>query len=168
MSVDDVSSSWADFHGVLNPLGQDTTYHFEYLSTAAFAADSDSWVGPDPAASTPIPAGDIGSGDTDVSVNVQAGGLSASTTYEYRLVASNGEGTTDSATGVFSTSPATVAGLPDARAYEMLTPPNKEDSEDMFGGPVDIAGAERKKKVLVARRTMILVIPLKTGNISCC
>ena len=41
-SVDDVSSSWADFHGVLDPLGQDTTYHFEYVSAAAFVADGDS------------------------------------------------------------------------------------------------------------------------------
>ena len=28
-------------------------------------------------------------------------------------------------------------GLPDGRVYEMLTPPNKEDAEDMFGGPPD-------------------------------
>ncbi len=147
-SVDDVSSSWADFHGVLDPVGEDTTYHFEYVSAAAFAADGDSFVGPDPAASTPIPAGDIGSGDRAVSVNVQAGGLSASTTYKYRLVASNGEGATDSANGVFSTSPAMVAGLLDGRAYEMLTPPNKEDSEDTFGGPTDTFGDERKEEGL--------------------
>ncbi len=148
VSVDDVSSSWADFHGVLNPLGQDTTYHFEYLSAAAFAADGDSFVGPDLAANAPLSAADIGSGDKGVSVNVQAGGLSASTTYDFRLVASNGEGTTDSANGVFSTSPAMVAGLPDARSYEMLTPPNKEDSEDTFGGPEDIAGYEREEEGL--------------------
>jgi hypothetical protein len=148
VSVDDVSSSWVDFHGVLDPLGEDTTYHFEYLSEAAFAADGNSFVGSDPAASIPIPAADIGSGDTGVSVNVQAGGLSASTAYEFRLVASNGEGTTDSATGVFSTSPAAVAGLPDGRSYEMLTPPNKEDAEDMFGGPQNGPGDERETEGL--------------------
>ena len=146
VSVDDVSSSWADFHGVLDPLGQDTTYHFEYLSAAAFAADGNSFLGPDLAASAPLSAADIGSGDRGVSVNVQAGGLSASTTYEYRLVASNGEGTTDSANGVFSTSPAAMTGLPDGRSYEMLTPPNKEDSEDTFGGPKDVASQEREEE----------------------
>ncbi len=148
VSVDDVSSSWADFHGVLDPQGEDATYHFEYMSEAAFAADGDSWTGPDPAASAPIPAGDIGSGDTGVSVNVQAGGLAASTTYEYRLVASNDEGTADSQRVVFSTSPAAVPGLSDGRAYEMLTPPNKEDAEDMFGGPEDIESGERRDEGL--------------------
>ncbi|MGA9305251.1 MAG: hypothetical protein WBW31_07610 [Candidatus Sulfotelmatobacter sp.] len=148
VSVDDVSSSWVDFHGVLDPLGEDTTYHFEYLSAAAFATDGDSWGGTDPASSVPIPAVDIGSGDRSVSVNVQAGGLSASTTYEYRLVASNGEGTTDSANGVFATSPAAVPGLPDGRAYEMLTPPNKEDAEDMFGGPENIDGDQHEEEGL--------------------
>ena len=146
--MDDVSSSWADFHGVLDPMGQDTTYHFEYLSAAAFAADGDSFVGPDLAASAPLSAADIGSGDRGVSVNVQAGGLSASTTYEYRLVASNGEGTTDSANGVFSTSPVAMTGLPDGRSYEMLTPPNKEDSEDTFGGPKDVASQEHEEEGL--------------------
>lgn len=148
VSVDDVSSSWADFHGVVDPMGEDTSYHFEYMTAAAFAADGDSFVGADPAASAPGTAADIGSGDKGVSVNVQAGGLAASTTYEYRLVASNGEGATDSGSGVFSTSPAMVAGLPDGRAYEMLTPSNKEDSEDMFGGPEDLGGNTRTEEGL--------------------
>jgi hypothetical protein len=148
VSVDDVSSSWADFHGVLDPTGEDTSYYFEYMTVAAFAADGDSFLGPDPAASAPVTSADIGSGDKGVSVNVQAGGLAASTTYEYRLVASNGEGATDSGSGVFSTSPAMVAGLPDGRAYEMLTPPNKEDAEDMFGGPENDEGGTREEQGL--------------------
>ncbi len=146
VSVDDVSSSWANFHGVLDPMSVDTTYHFEYLSAAAFAADGDSFAGPDPAMSAPVTAADIGSGDKGVSVNVQAAGLAPSTTYDYRLVASNGEGTTDGPGGVFSTAPAAASGLPDGRAYEMLTPPNKEDSEDMFGGPGNTATQEREEE----------------------
>jgi hypothetical protein len=148
VSVDDVSSSWADFHGVLDPMSVNTTYHFEYLSAAAFAADGDSFAGTDPAMSAPVTAADIGSGDKGVSVNVQAAGLAPSTTYDYRLVASNGEGTTDGPGGMFSTAPAAVSGLPDGRAYEMLTPPNKEDAEDMFGGPGDTVTQEREEEGL--------------------
>ena len=148
VSVGDVSSSWADFHALIDPVGEDTTYHFEYLSMAAFAADGDSFAGPDSAMSVPMPAADVGSGDVGVSVNVQAAGLSPGTTYDYRAVASNGVGVSDGVNGTFSTSPAVVPGLPDGRSFEMLTPPNKEDAEDMFVGLEGFEGQRRAKEGL--------------------
>ncbi len=150
-SVSNVSSSWVDFHAVINPVGADTACHFEYLSAAAFAANGESFVGPDAAASVPVPAVDIGSGDVGVSVDVQAGGLSPATSYRFRVVATNAVGTAVGgarAEGMFSTSPADRAGLPDGRVYELVTPPNKEDAEDLFGGRESDEGETRAKEGL--------------------
>ena len=70
-SVEGVSSSWADFRATIDPRGEDTTYRFEYLSVAAFAANGGSFAGADVPASVPVPAGDVGSGDAGVSVGVR-------------------------------------------------------------------------------------------------
>ena len=147
VSVGDVSSSWADFHATIDPLGEDTTYQVQYVPASAYeaavaAGAADPYLG---GGSVPVPAGDVGAGDVPVSVNVQASGLSPGTSYDYRVVASNGVGVSDGADGTFSTSPAVVPGLPDRRSYEMLTPPNKEDGEDMFGGPEEEGGLRAKE-----------------------
>jgi hypothetical protein len=134
-SVDDVSSSWADFHAVIDPVGSDTTYQFEYVTEEAFQKDGFGDLSS--GGNVPIPAADIGSGDTGVSVNAQAGNLSAGTLYHFRVVAENAIGAAPGgpeAEGAFATLPSAVQGLPDGRGYEMMTPPNKEDAEDLFGG----------------------------------
>jgi hypothetical protein len=135
VSVGKVSSSFADFSAKINPLGSDTTYHFEYIDATEYemgVAEGET----EPYAagvSVPVPAADIGAGDRRVSVSVQAGGLSPGTTYDYRLVAVNGVGVTESGNEQFLTVPAGLQGLPDGRAYEMVTPVSKGDAEDMFG-----------------------------------
>ena len=171
LSVMGVSSSFADFGATIDPRGEDTMYRFEYLSAEQYAANGESWSGSDAAVSVPVPAGDVGAGDAPVSVSVHAGGLLAGTSYRFRVVAQNAVGAVvggAGAEGAFETSPASVPGLPDGRAYELVTPPNKEDSEDLFGGPPSVGGGQtRVKKVSVKRKTMILVIPLKMAIISC-
>ena len=146
-SVAGVSSSWAEFHATIDPRGLDTTYRFEYLSAEQYAANGESWSGADAAVSVPVPAGDAGAGDAGVSVNVPAGGLLADTPYRFRVVAQNAAGTVvggPGAEGAFATSPASVPGLPDRRVFEMVTPPNKEDSEDLFGAPENNQGLLRR------------------------
>ena len=140
VSVGDVSSSFVNFHAKIDPLGADTAYYFEYVDAAGYErAVAEGAVDPYSAGRrVPLPAGDVGSGDSYVNVSVQAGGLSPGTVYHYRVVASNGVGVTDGADGVFATVPSGLQGLPDGRAYEMLTPVNKGDGEDLFGGPPDI------------------------------
>jgi hypothetical protein len=140
VAVGDVSSSFVDFHAKIDPLGADTAYYFEYVDAAGYeGAVAEDAVDPYSAGGrVPLPAGDVGSGDGYVSVSVQAGSLSPGTVYHYRVVASNGVGVTDGSDGVFATVPAGLQGLPDGRAYEMLTPVNKGDGEDLFGGPPDI------------------------------
>ena len=136
-SVGDVSSTSADFSARIDPTGSETTYQFQYMDATGYQAAVAAGAADPYAAggSVPIPVGDIGSGDRDVSVSVQTAGLSQGTVYHYRVVASNGVGETDGPDGVFATVPNGLPGLPDGRAYELVTPANKGDAEDMFGHP---------------------------------
>ena len=144
-SVGGVSSSFAEFGGRVDPRGADTSYEFEYVDVAGYeAAEAGGAVDPFAGGGVvPVPEGDVGGGDRGVSVSVPVGGLLAGTVYEYRLVASNSVGVADGAGGVFATVPAGPQGLPDGRAYELLTPVNKGDAEEMFGSP---PGPEAKIK----------------------
>jgi hypothetical protein len=142
----DVSSRFAELHAQIDPLGADTSYRFEYLTSAAFAADSESFSGPDPAASVPVSDETIGaggpSGSSIESVLQRVGGLSPGTEYRFRVVASNeieeagivvyGPQTSFGVAGAFTTLPAPA---PDGRAYELVTPEDKEGGSDMFAEP---------------------------------
>ena len=114
-SVLEVTSESAELQAQINPEGNETTYRFEYGTTEAYGA------------SLPIPDGSLGSGSVGVTVTVEPQGLAPNTTYYYRVVATVttsaetveevGTFTTQSAGGEF--------GLPDGRAWEMVSPPNK-------------------------------------------
>jgi hypothetical protein len=113
VTITDVTAAGAALHAQINPLGTDTTYRFEYGTDTSYGAGS-----------VPVPDADIGSGSGDVSVTRHVSGLQANITYHVRVVASNALGTVGSGnhTFVYDT---TGAGLPDNRAYEMVTPPQK-------------------------------------------
>jgi hypothetical protein len=102
----------ADLTAQINPRGLDTTYHFEYGTDTSYGS------------SVPIPDAAIGSGTTDVAVSQHITGLTANTTYHFRLLATNANGTTTSAdhTFIYDT---TGQGLPDGRGYEQVTPVQK-------------------------------------------
>jgi hypothetical protein len=63
-------------NGTVSPNGLTTTYYFEYGTTTAYGLVTDSWTT-----------------DADASVSETVSGLSADTTYHYRLVATNSSGT---------------------------------------------------------------------------
>ncbi len=137
-SVSNVSSSFVDLNASIGPLGLATSYRFEYDTRPYVGSESHG-------VSVPVPDASVGSGGvtggTIVSVVQQVGGLEPGTTYYYRVVAENSSGVTRGAVcgGVpasdctFSTLPLTGEGLPDGRAYELVTPSNKGSAEDMFG-----------------------------------
>ena len=146
-SATNVSSTFADLRAEIDPLGADTTYHFEYIAAVAYEKNlqqsEEPFAG---AARAPTEAKgdvDIGSGgpsgDADARVVQQVGGLMSGTTYHFRVTARNEiEGKLETTHGLdttFTTSPMVVAGLPEGRAYELLTPPNKGSAEDMFALP---------------------------------
>jgi hypothetical protein len=82
----------AVLQGVVNPKDKSTAYTFEYGTTTAYGALS--------------PAASAGKGKSDVPVSYALSGLAPSTTYHYRLVASNGSGTSRGADVAFTTAPA--------------------------------------------------------------
>jgi cell division septation protein DedD len=124
-------STFADLHAEINPHGVDTTYQFEYVDAAHYNAGAqDPYSAGGTAPASPI---DIGSAGADASVLQQVGGLLPNTTYHFRAVATNALGVTFGPDDTFTTLPETIPGLPDGRAYELVTPPNKGDAEDMFG-----------------------------------
>jgi hypothetical protein len=117
-----VSATDATLHAEVNPGGDPTTYVFE-TSTGAGAF-------------TPIPEskGNAGEGLATVPVEYHLQGLAASTSYDYRLVVTNAEGTVEGEHGehgeeltkTLTTQPTGEEfALPDERQWELVSPPNK-------------------------------------------
>ena len=73
-----VTRTGATLNGTVDPNGKATSYRFEYGTTAAYGLQS--------------AGGDVPAGDDPVDVSVPVSGLSAGTTYHYRIVASNEDG----------------------------------------------------------------------------
>ena len=147
-SVGNLSSAFADLEAKIDPLGADTAYHFEYLPMAEFEANGDSFLGRNLPTSAPIPDGAIGAGGATgrsvESVVQPIGGLAPGSAYEFRVVAANEceaiedpgkQCVTSGEAQVFATLPVVEPGLPDGRAYELLTPPDKSGASDMFAKP---------------------------------
>jgi hypothetical protein len=77
-----VAKSEAILNATVNPNGEETTYKFEYGTSTSYGT------------SVPVPAKSIGSGAKGVKVSEAIGGLSANTTYHFRVVAENAVGIT--------------------------------------------------------------------------
>jgi len=134
-SASAVTTKAALLEAEINPEGEATTYHFEYgLADCASSACT----------SIPVPNGNVGSGSSAVKVTKEIAGLSPGTTYHFRVLATNGSGTTPGPDKSFTTY-ATVApdtgcpnqafrvgpgaNLPDCRGYEMVSPIDKNGSD---------------------------------------
>ena len=124
----EVGTSEAKLGALVNPGGLQTTYRFEYGTSTAYGQ------------SVPLPEGSVGEGIASHAVWAAASGLAPGTTYHYRVVATNElapEGvagpdqtfTTETAEQAACPNQALRDGfsakLPDCRAYELITPPNK-------------------------------------------
>jgi hypothetical protein len=132
-SVAHVGTESASVSAQINPAEVATTYHFEYGSSEAYGSRMP--------LSSEAP---VGSGGEDVTVSQPLSGLTPGTVYHYRVVASNAEGTTHGTdmtmktyslpsasetcpnAGIRETQFSTY--LPDCRAYEMVSPAEKEGS----------------------------------------
>ena len=135
-----LSSSFADLRAQVNPLGVSTSYQFQYLTAVEYTENGGSFEGAHaPNLAPPAPAA-IGSGGATGSASAAVlehiGGLQPATAYVFRVLATNEVGDIAGPTASFVTLPEVAAGLPDGRAYEMLTPPNKGSAEDMFASPL--------------------------------
>jgi hypothetical protein len=123
-AVSAARSESATFEARLDPNGSPTTYYFQYGTSTAYGAAAPALNGGAGAS-----AG-AGEGDAEVSQHVQ--NLQAGTLYHYRLVAVSelASGEIESFFGpdqTFTTQPNGVPfQLPDGRAWEMVSPPQKE------------------------------------------
>jgi hypothetical protein len=114
-SVIEVTSGSATLQARLNPLGSDTTYRFEYGTGTSYGE------------SVPVPDGDIGSGQGDVTAGAHVQDLQPATTYHYRVLVDNALGIVRGEDRVFTTQAAGGGfALLDGRAWEMVSPPDKQ------------------------------------------
>ena len=100
--VTSVMQSAATVSGTVNPNGWLTSYYVQYGTTTSYGGATTSQV--------------AGSGTTRVNVSASLGGLTAGTTYHYRISASNAAGTAYSSDGTFTTTPMTLQQLEASRA----------------------------------------------------
>jgi WD40-like Beta Propeller Repeat len=124
-SVSNVTGNSATFEAEVNPRGAGTEYHFEYGSCVTLAACASSGYGE----SIPVPDGFAG-GDFEVhSVSGYPQDLLAGTVYHFRVVAHNEKDAPGTFVAgeerVLTTQTAGVFALPDGRAWELVSPPDK-------------------------------------------
>ena len=93
--VGSVGPTSAIVSGSVNPGGQATTWYVEYGTSTSYGSQSAS--------------ASVGSGSANVAVSRSLAGLAAGTTYHYRVVATNGAGTSRGADGIFTTLSAPIA-----------------------------------------------------------
>ena len=106
----------AKLTGFVNPNNSATTYHFEWGKTTAYGNE------------TPDFDAFIGSGGEALRVSAKLSGLQPSTEYHFRIVATNGAGTTEGPDAGFTTNSCeglNSAGLPDCRGFEQVSPNDK-------------------------------------------
>lgn len=142
-----VTATGATLRAKINPNGFFTTYRFEYITEAAYVANveaippKEGFAGATKIPSEKEPAGLVGSGTTPLEVSKAASGLTPALAYRFRVVASNNAPPTPPATTIgpehaFATQEGTsLFQLPDNRAWELVSPPEKA------GGAIAIPGS---------------------------
>jgi hypothetical protein len=114
-SATEVTATSAELHAEINPAGATTTYNFEYGPTTSYGSST--------------PEATLFGEDTNPHTGTaQIQGLTAATEYHYRVIATN-TATHATTTGPDATFTTHNTGgefkLPDNRAWEMVSPPNK-------------------------------------------
>ena len=154
-----VTDSSAVLHGAVNPNGSATTYFFQWGLTTTYGVDS--------------VAHSAGHGTKAVAVSTTATGLIPGTTYHYRLVATNGAGTTIGADRTFTTGgnpppsvatgPATQVGKNSATVTAVISP-NKQATTYYFQyGTSTAYGAQTIPATVAAGTAPVTVAITLTG-----
>ncbi len=118
-SVSDVRNDGASLAGEIDPDGFLTDYWFEYGACGSPTSCAASGFEGRTA------EGSLAAGTEVEGVGAQVSGLRAGTTYHYRLVAENTQGRVGGGEALFSTWGTGTFGLPDGRAWEMVSPIDK-------------------------------------------
>jgi sugar lactone lactonase YvrE len=107
-SFSGVGSSSAVLHAAVEPGGVPTSYFFDYGTSTQYGSRT--------------PSESAGASSDTVAVSAPLEGLSPDTTYHFRVVATSADGTERGADASFSTFALAIAGLPDGRGYELVSP----------------------------------------------
>ncbi len=116
-SVSQITATSAQLEAELNPHGLLSTYRFEY--------DTRPYEPGEAGHGTRTPSTSAGSSSIDVAFNNLIEGLAPGTTYHYRVIAENALGAVEGQDRNFTTENTTAQALPDGRAWEMVSPVNK-------------------------------------------
>ena len=95
-----VTSSGATLNGSVNPNGQATTYQFDYGTTTSYGSTT--------------PSASVGSGTNALAAASVLTGLAPGTTYDFRVVATSANGSSDGTNLTFTTS------TPSATSYHLV------------------------------------------------
>lgn len=123
-SVSLLTRASATVNASINPNNEPTSYRIEYGTTTAYGS------------STSLPEASAGQGYGNVIVHNQLVGLSAGTTYHYRLIATNSTGSVTSQDQTFTTAAATPPGLSSSSASLI------NSSEVVLSGTIDPGGIQ--------------------------
>lgn len=115
-----ITATAAKISAEVNPNGEETGFFVQYVTEAKFLED-----GYAQATSVPASPKAVGSGSEFEEVAQQLSGLAPGTTYHFRIVAANPAATAQGPDGKFATFAQAPPVLPDGRAYEMVSPPQK-------------------------------------------
>jgi len=116
-SVMNITSTGATLSAEIYPHGEVTTYRVEYGTTNTYGSST--------------PEASISAQHGPASIQAQLTELIPNSEYYYRIVANNGTGGEQSSDAIFMTGETAAVGsqgLPDDRAFEMVTPPDNEDA----------------------------------------
>lgn len=138
-----VTATSANLRAEINPGGLSTTYRFQYLRRATYLGNGESFAG-----ASATPEAFLGFSATYEPAFAHVGGLTPSTSYEYRVVATNSSsppgGTAGEPRSLTTQESSPSFGLPDSRGWEMVSPPEKN------GGSIQGFGQNRGGGVLQA------------------
>ncbi len=124
-----VSGNCATLTGEINPNNSPTSYRFEWGTSSGYGNQAPSF--------EPF----VGEGGQPITVKASICGLSLSSSYHFRLVATNGLGATFGPDASFTTNSwegLNAAGLPDQRGIELVSPAEKRpegEVEEEFASP---------------------------------
>ena len=141
-AVGGVRATSAGLEAEINPKGSLTTYTFQYIAEDAYVE-----AGEDFGAGTieaPSPPAVLGAGQSSLRASAVLTDLAPDTEYRFRVVAASHCSTGEpekvcedaGATQSFHTYPLQAAGLPDSRAYELVSPPQKNGGQVLPAEPI--------------------------------
>jgi hypothetical protein len=117
-SAENVTATAAELTAKIDSENLKTSYRFEYGTSPAYGLQA------------PLPEATLAAAPSAQKVTVHAENLQPATTYYFRLVATNALGTVTASTAKFTTYPPGEAfSLPDNRAYELVSPPDKNGGD---------------------------------------